>query len=99
MTIPKLKRRLGALLYHTVAKHLPPSYSSLKLGQTALRRFCGRWMLADCGKRVNIEKNATFSAKVTLGDDSVIGNLWYLPHWPLCDDGDGCHDYHKKSLF
>lgn len=63
MTIPKLKRRLGALLYHTVAKHLPPSYSSLKLGQTALRRFCGRWMLADCGKRVNIEKNATFSAK------------------------------------
>lgn len=46
MTIPKLKRRLGALLYHTVAKHLPPSYSSLKLGQTALRRFCGRWMLA-----------------------------------------------------
>mgnify|MGYP003202488937 FL=1 len=73
MTIPKLKRRLGALLYHTVAKHLPPSYSSLKLGQTALRRFCGRWMLADCGKRVNIEKNATFSAKVTLGDDSGIG--------------------------
>lgn len=66
MIIPKLKRRLGALLYHTVAKHLPPSYSSLKLGQTALRRFCGRWMLADCGKRVNIEKNATFSAKVTL---------------------------------
>ena len=65
MTIPKLKRRLGALLYHTVAKHLPPSYSSLKLGQTALRRFCG--------KRVNIEKNATFSAKVTLGDDSGIG--------------------------
>ena len=73
MTIPKLNRRLGALLYHTVAKHLPPSYSSLKLGQTALRRFCGRWMLADCGKRVNIEKNATFSAKVTLGDDSGIG--------------------------
>ena len=73
MTIPKLKRRLGALLYHTVAKHLPPSYSSLKLGQTALRRFCGRWMMADCGKRVNIEKNATFSAKVTLGDDSGIG--------------------------
>ena len=73
MTIPKLKRRLGALLYHTVAKHLPPSYSSLKLGQTVLRRFCGRWMLADCGKQVNIEKNATFSAKVTLGDDSGIG--------------------------
>ena len=71
MTIPKLKRRLGALLYHTVAKHLPPSYSSLKLGQTALRRFCGRWMLADCGKRVNIEKNATFSAKVTLESASM----------------------------
>ena len=73
MAAKGVKRKIGALLYHAVAKHLPPSYSSLRLGQTALRRFCGKWMLASCGKRVNIEKNAIFSAKVTLGDYSGIG--------------------------
>lgn len=51
MTIPKLKRRLGALLYHTVAKHLPPSYSSLKLGQTAYAGFAedGCWPIVENG--------------------------------------------------
>ena len=35
----KFKRRLGAVLYYSIAKHLPVSYSSVKIGQTALRRF------------------------------------------------------------
>ena len=69
----KFKRRLGALLYYTIAKHLPVSYSSVRIGQTALRRFCGRLMLESCGKKVNIEKNAVFSAKVSLGSRSGIG--------------------------
>ena len=69
----KLRRRLGALLYHTVGTHLPPSWSSLKLGQTGLRRLCGRLMLAECGTGVNIEPKALFSPKVTLGDRSGIG--------------------------
>lgn len=68
-----VRRKLGALVYHLVAKRLPVSYSSLKLGQTTLRRFCGGLMLAECGKKVNIEKNAVFSQKVTLGDYSGIG--------------------------
>lgn len=69
----KIKRKIGALLYYAVAKHLPPSYSGIRLGQTALRRFCGRLMLAHCGKQVNIEHNAYFSPKVSLGDRSGIG--------------------------
>lgn len=69
----KFKRRLGALLYYTIAKHLPVSYSSVRIGQTALRRFCGRLMLESCGKKVNIEKNAVFSAKVSFGSRSGIG--------------------------
>lgn len=68
-----IRRKLGGLLYYTIAKHLPPSYSGIKLGQTALRRFCGRLMLAECGKKVNIEHNATFSPRVSLGDYSGIG--------------------------
>lgn len=68
-----LKRKIGALLYYIVAKHLPVSYSGIKLGQTALRRFCGKMMLENCGRKVNIEKNAYFSPKVSLGDYSGIG--------------------------
>ena len=67
------KRKIGAALYYMVAQHLPPSYSGVKIGQKALRGFCGKLMLASCGKEVNIEKNAYFSPKVSLGDYSGIG--------------------------
>lgn len=69
----KIKRKIGALLYYGAAKHLPASYSGIKLGQTAFRRFCGKLMLASCGKQINIERNAYFSSAVTLGDYSGIG--------------------------
>ena len=52
---------------------MPCSYSGVKIGQTMLRRFCGKLMLAHCGKKVNIERNALFSKKVSLGDYSGIG--------------------------
>ncbi len=68
-----IKRKLGGLLYHLYAKHLPRSYSSLQLGQVRLRRMCAKMMLEHCGKCVNIEKNALFSGKVSLGDYSGIG--------------------------
>lgn len=69
----RMKTRIAALIYHMYAKHLPRSYSSLKIGQTQLRRYCGKHMLKSCGKNVNIEKNAYFSSKVSLGDYSGIG--------------------------
>lgn len=68
-----IKRKIGAVLYYFVARRLPRSYSSIKLGQTKLRRLCGRLMLTHCGKNVNIEHNALFSSKVSLGDYSGIG--------------------------
>lgn len=66
-------RKLGALLYYPFAKHLPESYSSPHLGQKRLRALCGRLMLAECGIDVNIERNAVFSRRVTVGDYSGIG--------------------------
>lgn len=69
----KLKRRLGAIFYYGVARWLPASYSGIKMGQKALRGFCGKLMLASCGKNVNIERNAYFSSRVSLGDYSGIG--------------------------
>lgn len=69
----RLSRKVGAALYYGCAKHLPPSFSGIKLGQKAFRAFCGKLMLRSCGKNVNIEQGATFSAKVSLGDHSGIG--------------------------
>ena len=68
-----IKRKIGAAIYYLLARHLPVSYSPLRFGQTRLRRFCGRLMLASCGRDVNIEKGAIFSEKVALGDHSGIG--------------------------
>ena len=68
-----LKRKIGALIYYGFAKHLPASWSGVKLGQKSIRRFCGKMMLKSCGKKVNIEQNALFSGKVSLGDYSGIG--------------------------
>ena len=73
MDFKMMKRKLGALLYYSIAKRLPASYSGIKLGQKRIRAFCGKLMLKSCGKKVNIERNAYFSAKVTLGDYSGIG--------------------------
>ncbi|MBE6981891.1 MAG: CatB-related O-acetyltransferase [Ruminococcaceae bacterium] len=68
-----IKRKIGGILYYTLAKHLPRSYSGFRFGQTLLRRACGKLMLRHCGKKVNIEYNAVFSPKVSLGDYSGIG--------------------------
>lgn len=68
-----IKRKLGGILYYTYAQHLPRSYSGFHLGQVWLRRLCGKMMMEHCGKKVNIEKKAMFSHKVTLGDYSGIG--------------------------
>ena len=68
-----IKRKIGGVLYYCFAMHLPRSYSGFRMGQTQLRRICGKLMLTHCGEKVNIEKNALFSPKVSLGDYSGIG--------------------------
>lgn len=69
----KIKRIIGQIIYDMFAKHLPVSFSPINIGQKKLREFCGRMILSECGKNVNIEKNAIFSSKVHLGDYSGIG--------------------------
>ena len=69
----RIKRIVGQILYDLVAKHLPTSFSPIRIGQKRLRAFCGKLILAECGKNVNIEKGAVFSSKVHLGDRSGIG--------------------------
>ena len=70
----KLKKIIGLILYNLIAKRLPASTSIINIGQKGFRAFCGKLILANCGKKVNIEKNATFSSRVELGDRSGIGS-------------------------
>lgn len=68
----KVKLLIGRLLY-LWASHLPESFFWINIGQKQIRAFCGKLILAKCGKNVNIEKGAAFSSAVELGDNSGIG--------------------------
>lgn len=73
MTLRKIRRVLGQIIYDCFAKKMPESYSYIKIGQTPLRAFCAKLILDECGENVNVEKGATFSSRVHLGDNSGIG--------------------------
>ena len=68
----KIKIILGRFLY-AFCKYLPKSNGFIKLGQKQMRRFCGKLILAKCGKGVNIERGSTFSSNCSIGDYSGIG--------------------------
>lgn len=68
----KFRKFFGIILY-SIFKNLPYSYSTIKAGQKKLRGFATKLMLDKCGKRINIEKGASFSSKCTIGENSGIG--------------------------
>ena len=69
----KIKLIIGRIIYDVFAKWLPVSYQILGGGAKFARKICGKLILEKCGKNVNIERGATFSSRVTLGDNSGIG--------------------------
>ena len=68
----KVKLLIGRIIY-LFASHLPESFFWINIGQKRIRAFCGKLILAKCGKHVNIEKGAEFPSSVELGDYSGIG--------------------------
>ena len=69
----KLKVFAGKTIYNLIAKRMPLSDSRFSFGSKKLRAFCGGLILKECGKNINIEKGATFSSSVTLGNNSGVG--------------------------
>ena len=69
----KLKRMIGRIVYNLIGKHMPLSDSRYSMGSKKVRAWCGRRILTECGKNVNIEKGAVFAYDVKLGDNSGIG--------------------------
>ena len=68
----KVKLLIGRVLY-LVASRLPESSARINIGQKQIRALCGKLILSKCGKKVNIEKKASFPSSVELGDYSGIG--------------------------
>lgn len=68
------KQLLGSVLYKSFARHLPASDTFfLGRGSKILRGFCAKLILPQCGKNVNIDRNADFARSVKIGDESGIG--------------------------
>lgn len=71
--IMQIRVIIGRILYNCLGRHLPLSDSRINLGSKKIRAICGKLILKECGRNVNIEKGATFATAVTLGDNSGIG--------------------------
>ena len=69
-----IRKAVGLGLYSALGKHLPRS-SAPFVGEVArrVRASMGKLILDSCGQRVNIEKGASFSNRISLGDRSGIG--------------------------
>ena len=63
----KIKKVIGIGLYRVVGIWMPG-----KLGK-GIRYFCAKLMLDYCGKKVNICRKSIFSTKVSIGNNSGIG--------------------------
>jgi len=68
-----LRAIIGKILYESIGKHMPVSFSRIKIGQKAFRAFCAKQYIKYCGINVNIEKGASFSRLLSISDNSGIG--------------------------
>ena len=99
----RMKRILGLLLYHMIGKHLPKSYARVNLGSKGIRLFCGKLILDECGKGVNIDKGASFPTNMTIGNYSGVGsnsNIWGETHiGDYVMMGSDCQIYTRNHCF
>ena len=63
-----VKQVIGRILYNSIAKHMPLSDARFSFGSKRVRAFCGKLILENCGKNVNIEKGASL----------VLQSLWEI---------------------
>ena len=68
----RIKQYVGCALY-MMAKHLPASSGKLGMLWKACRGGAVKLMLPKCGDNVNIERNAIFSIRTEIGNNSGIG--------------------------
>lgn len=100
MTIKKI---IGICIYNIIAKHLPVSNSKINMFSKQIRGLCGLLILDRCGKKVNIEKGATFSNRVVIGNKSGIGIRAFIQGKTIIGDnvmmGPDCLIYTSNHAF
>lgn len=69
----KVRVIIGKILYEIIGKHLPETASRVNIGQRWFRSICGKLILQQCGRNINIDKGAVFSTRCSLGNNSGIG--------------------------
>ncbi len=83
----KAKVAIGKIIYELLGKRMPLSDSRFSFGSKKVRAFCGKLILRECGKNVNIERGAHFSQDISLGDNSGIGvNAQIAPYVTIGKD-------------
>lgn len=78
----RIKLIIGRILYDLIGKHLPTSFSRIRVGQRLFRAFCGKLIMESVGSNVNVEKGAVFSRYASLGNNSGIG-IGCVLHGPV----------------
>jgi len=77
----RIKSPIGLIIYYSIGRYLPVSYSPLSFKLTKpFRGFLCKLIFKKCGKNINIEKNAFFGNGIDLeiGDNSTIGINSYI---------------------
>lgn len=70
---------IGQCIYALFARHLPHSGRRPNFGSKEIRQLCAKMMFDHCGNNVNIDKNARICPKISIGDNSSIGeNSWLM---------------------
>lgn len=75
----KIKKAIGYLIYVCIGSWLPhyQLHYSWPISMR-IKRFSAKLMLEKCGKAVDIGRHISFSAKISLGDRSSIGDNAYF---------------------
>lgn len=95
------KKIMGYAIYK-IAKHMPATNSRIKIGGI-LRRIAGNLIISEMGKNVNIEKNAVFSHRIKIGDNSGLGIACRVPQGVTIGNdvmmGPQCKIYTRNHAF
>ncbi len=75
----KIKKLIGYILYILVCGRLPHYQLGYKWKIAKLsRKMCGKLYFDYCGNNVDIGRKATLSSRISLGDNSGIGDYTYF---------------------
>ena len=74
----KLKAIVGRILYFSLARKLPGSYSNIRIGQRKIRIMTARMFNSNINKNANIENGAIISSKVSVDEYGNIGKDAYI---------------------